>query len=337
MKKILSIAFIALTLSGCGNASDSSSISSDIIDSTQSTEIKTSDSIATEVTITTSSSTTETTTTVTTNIETTTETTESTSVLEPDLPFEFNDIYENSYYTFSSSTDWNYIQDNGAKRIEITPDITLVLWGAPTDLRYTNNKEFVEYWVNDANKSDPSCNAKVCLFGDNYYAKYHDSSDDRIHYVCINGEFVEFFDFYYNDEEEDEYIVSKILESVVLKKPTYYEMTQPSQVILPTLPFESYYYNYKGELSTTMLVTDVDYEYNGILKINITAQMTYNANADRSYGKVGYKVTNDSGLILGSGNVLFDKMSEGESAISSVYVSNIDIHEPIIITFMDAD
>ena len=111
------------------------------------------------------------------------------------------------------------------------------------------------------------------------------------------------------------------------------------EVTLPDLPAVSNDYNYQGELRTSMTVSDISYEYNHSLKIHVNAQMTYNINGEdsRDYGRVGYKVTDESGMVIKSGDILYDKMSVGESQIDDIYISNAVPGDHYILYILDTE
>ena len=110
-------------------------------------------------------------------------------------------------------------------------------------------------------------------------------------------------------------------------------------VNIPVLPVSSNSFNYNGELKNTMTVTDISYEYEWRLKINVTAQMTYNSSGDdaRDYGRVGYKITNENGIVVDSGYMLFDQLSVGESQIKQIYVSDAEPGDNLNLTIIDVD
>lgn len=108
---------------------------------------------------------------------------------------------------------------------------------------------------------------------------------------------------------------------------------------LPALPAYSNYYSFRGDLDTTMMVSDISYEFDWSLKIKLTAQMTYNSEGEgaRDYGHVGYKITDGNGMVVDSGTALFDKLSVGESQIKEVYVSDAKPGDNLTLTIIDAD
>lgn len=108
---------------------------------------------------------------------------------------------------------------------------------------------------------------------------------------------------------------------------------------LPALPAYSNYYGFRDELATTMMVSDISYEYDWKLKIKITAQMTYNYEGEgaRSYGQVGYKITDENGMVVDSGTTYFDKLSVGESQIKEFYVSDAKPGDNLTLTIIDVD
>lgn len=221
MKKYLSILCLSAMLAcfvSCGVDQSDNLESSD----------STSESTTEEITETTTKETTTDTTTISTTSETTTTdnataaTTETTTqIIEATIPVyvDLNDTYENDFFTMSVSSEWDSWEEyNDYMSFEISPNVILNTWQAETDLRYDNNKDFAEYWVNDGNSdSRISYTFEVCVFDENYFAKCN--RDDCISYVCQNGEYIDFFDFYFNDElsEDEEEIMSEILSSVYLK------------------------------------------------------------------------------------------------------------------------
>lgn len=108
---------------------------------------------------------------------------------------------------------------------------------------------------------------------------------------------------------------------------------------LPALPAYSNYYSFRGDLDTTMMVSDISYEFDWSQKIKLTAQMTYNSEGEgaRDYGHVGYKITDGNGMVVDSGTALFDKLSVGESQIKEVYVSDAKPGDNLTLTIIDAD
>lgn len=128
------------------------------------------------------------------------------------------ETYENDFYTMKVSSEWDSWSENSWKWFNISPNLKLKLWGASTDLRYNNNKDFAEYWVNDANNDERiTYPFEVSVFGENYFA--HSIEDNCFSYVCQNGEIINFFDFHFKDalSENEEKIISDILTSVKLK------------------------------------------------------------------------------------------------------------------------
>ena len=108
---------------------------------------------------------------------------------------------------------------------------------------------------------------------------------------------------------------------------------------LPALPAYSNYYGFRGDLYTTMIVTDISYEYHWSLKIKFTAQMPYNSEGEgaRDYGQVGYKITDENGIVVDSGTAYFDKLSVGESQIKEIYVRDAKPGDNLTLTIIDAE
>ena len=108
---------------------------------------------------------------------------------------------------------------------------------------------------------------------------------------------------------------------------------------LPALPAYSNYYGFREDIDTTMMVSDISYEYDRRLKIKLTAQMTYNADGEsaRDFGKVGYKITDGNGMVVDSGTALFDPLSVGESQIKEITVFDAKPGDDLTLTIIDAD
>lgn len=128
-----------------------------------------------------------------------------------------DETYENDFYTMKIPSDCEQKQAGTAKSIKISDDIELVLWGDTTSLNYTDNENFSSYWANDC--LELGYDVDVVCYGKNYYAKVNNISDGYIQFVCQNGDFIEFFEFYTKDEKSAEPIIENILSSVSLKKP----------------------------------------------------------------------------------------------------------------------
>lgn len=108
---------------------------------------------------------------------------------------------------------------------------------------------------------------------------------------------------------------------------------------LPALPAYSNYYGFREDIDTTMMVSDISYEYDRRLKIKLTAQMTYNADGEsaRDFGHVGYKITDGNGMVVDSGTALFDQLSVGESQIEEITVFDAKPGDDLTLTIIDAD
>ncbi|WP_295079940.1 hypothetical protein [Ruminococcus sp.] len=105
----------------------------------------------------------------------------------------------------------------------------------------------------------------------------------------------------------------------------------------PPLPITSNSYSYNGEIRSAMTVTDISQEYDYSLKLNVTAQMTYNSNGDgaRDYGHVGYVITNESGMVINSGTVLFDQLAVGETQVKQIYVRDAEPGDTLNLQIID--
>ena len=67
--------------------------------------------------------------------------------------------------------------------------------------------------------------------------------------------------------------------------------------------------------------------------------MTYNSEGEgaRDYGIVGYKITDENGIVVDSGTAYFDKLSVGESQIKEIYVRDAKPGDNLTLTIIDAE
>lgn len=248
-----------------------------------------------------------------------------TKMTEPTTTVSDYETYENDYYIMSVSPEWDSWSENNYKWFDISSNLKLKLWGAPTDLRYDNNKDFAEYWVNDANNdSRISYTSEVCVFGKNYFAK--SSKDEYASYVCQNGEYVNFFDFYIGDEfgENEEKIISDILSSVKLKymnesteKPAE-KTTKATTAKVKNKKFTFEYLSFElpencevEEDEEHALYTFEDFSFISIMKNSGASQFDL-YNSDDSLKQLAFEVTISS-MIDSS-----DLEKSGESEVTSI-------------------
>ncbi|MDE5854414.1 MAG: hypothetical protein K2H19_05055 [Ruminococcus sp.] len=287
-----------LSFASCGDSQESSSeLSSSVSESATAPE-----------------TTTEEATTLKTTETITTKATQSTTVV-----FDY-ETYENDYYTMNISPEWDTWSVGIRRWFDISSNLKLELWGGPTDLRYNNNKDFAEYWVNDANNdSRISYTSEVCVFGENYFAK-SPSGDDCISYVCQNGEDVNFFNFYFIDslDENEEKIISDILTSVKLKNMNESDKNETitSEVKNKKFTFEDLSFelpeNCEEEKETdNVLYTFEDFSFISIIKSPGASQFDL-YNSDDSLKQLAFEVTLSS-MIESS-----DAEKKGEAEKTSV-------------------
>lgn len=243
----------------------------------------------------------------------------------PEHEIILNDVYENDFYTMSASTDWEYSQHGDTKRIDISDDISLELWGASTSLNFTDNDRFSQYWANSC--LEEGINAEVVCFGNNYFAKAY--NNDSLEFVCQNGDYVEFFDFYVKDEKTAIPTIEKILSSVSLKQPKieglikFAENTSPNDGANFTTAASDIIYDSNGITVTYTGITQTDERAEIHLLIENNTESDYYIQV-RNFSMNGYMINSAFSPQIAAGKKCNDEISVSNNELSKNGIEKIE-------------
>lgn len=106
---------------------------------------------------------------------------------------------------------------------------------------------------------------------------------------------------------------------------------------LPALPMTVTQYDYydKPELTAEILKAEIKYDYS--CKITVTFKMTSHSDGDNTqdYVEFCYRIIDDDGIVVDSGNILSDKIRVGDTTREDIYAYDLKLGEHYILEFSD--
>lgn len=105
----------------------------------------------------------------------------------------------------------------------------------------------------------------------------------------------------------------------------------------PEMPITINNYGYRGNLESTVSVSEINYTYEYSCEAEIVVTMTYNEKGEGStdYVYIPYKIKDADGVLIDSGNFLVGPMSVGDTMRETSYLMNVELNGSYTIEFSD--
>ena len=108
-------------------------------------------------------------------------------------------------------------------------------------------------------------------------------------------------------------------------------------IATPELPITISNYGFRGNLESTVTISEINYSYEFSCIAEIVVTMTYSEKGEGAtdYVYVPYKIKDADGVLVDSGNFMIGPMSVGDTMRESSYFMNVELDGSYTIEFSD--